>query len=220
MIKCPMLNGSINQFYEKKKDVNNVPYHGSLLRKTGIIYGRFVGGQYDGEFFRMFTSPNNIGITYDTETQTSIDPKESTLEYVTIPGLAEMNTIRTQNNKKAISRLALDQCDVTLSIKTNDKGNFLPVFSYAGLVAMRGYDNTDEINYIKDLRHEHFTSIYGTMGNPVAIAIEGTKATVSLPKLLAEHTDSPQAIVASKATKEVATSKDAEAVFDELDDNF
>ncbi len=80
MIKSPMLRVLQNpkdpnskyidiptQFYEKKKDKDGKPYHGTLLRRSGIIYGQFIGGQYDKEYFRMFTSPNNIGITYDAE---------------------------------------------------------------------------------------------------------------------------------------------------------
>lgn len=42
MIKTPMLNGVPNQFYEKKKDKDNKPYHGTLLRRSAVIYGQFI----------------------------------------------------------------------------------------------------------------------------------------------------------------------------------
>lgn len=207
MIKTPMLNGITNQFYDKKKDKEGKPYHGTLLRRSAVIYGQFIGGEYDKEYFRMFTSPNNIGITYDAEAGTAIEPNEGTLEYVTIPALAQMNEIRTQNGKKALSRVSHDQCDVLLSIRTNDKGNFLPVFSFAGLTAMRGYDNSEDIKYIHDLKAEQFRSIFGVMGAVTPITIDGTKATVALPSAPQDH----HAIEAPKAT---ITAADVDDTFD------
>lgn len=207
MIKTPMLNGITNQFYDKKKDKEGKPYHGTLLRRSAVIYGQFIGGEYDKEYFRMFTSPNNIGITYDAELGTAIDPHEGTLEYVTIPALTQMNEIRTQNGKKALSRVNHDQCDVLLSIRTNDKGNFLPVFSFAGLTAMRGYDNLEDIKFIHDLKAEQFRSIFGAMGAVTAIAIDGTKATVALP-------DAPQDHHSIEAPKPGITAADMDDTFD------
>ena len=187
MIKTPMLNGITNQFYDKKKDKDGKPYHSTLLRKTGIIYGQFIGGKYDKEYFRMFTSPNNIGITYDTESQSAIDPEEGTLEYVVIPALVQMNEIRTQNGKKALSRVSHDQCDVKLSIRTNEKKNFLPLFTFDGLTAMRWYDNTEDVKYIHDLKEEHFRSIFGQMGTVTPIAINGTNSIMSFPKVTTQE---------------------------------
>ena len=209
MIKTPMLNGVPNQFYEKKKDKDNKPYHGTLLRRSAVIYGQFIGGEYDKEYFRFFTSPNNIGITYDAEAGVSIDPDEGTLEYVVIPALVQMNEIRTQNGKKALSRVNHDQCDVLLSIRTNDKGNFLPEFSFAGLTAMRGYDNGEDVKYIHDLKAEHFRSIFGGMGTVTPIAIEGTKASVHLPQL--EHATE---VVAIEAPRSAITLSDVDDTFD------
>lgn len=221
MIKCPMLNGTVNQFYEKKKDKDGVPYHGTLLRKIGVIYGQFNGGQYDKEYFRMFTSPNNIGITYDAEAWAAVEADEGTLEYVTIPGLQQMNDIRTKNGKKAITRVAHDQCDVTLSIHTNTKGNFMPVFTFVGLVAMRGYDNEGDVKFIHDLRAEQFRSIFWQMGAPTFIVLDWTKAGFDMPKMIVAHTE------AIEAPKQVATAKDAEDLFGDaphptvdIDDNF
>ena len=177
----------LNQFYDKKKDKDGKPYHSTLLRKTGIIYGQFIGGKYDKEYFRMFTSPNNIGITYDTESQSAIDPEEGTLEYVVIPALVQMNEIRTQNGKKALSRVSHDQCDVKLSIRTNEKKNFLPLFTFDGLTAMRWYDNTEDVKYIHDLKEEHFRSIFGQMGTVTPIAINGTNSIMSFPKVTTQE---------------------------------
>lgn len=207
MIKTPMLNGITNQFYDKKKDKEGKPYHGTLLRRSAVIYGQFIGGEYDKEYFRMFTSPNNIGITYDAEAGTAIEPDEGTLEYVTIPALTQMNEIRTQNGKKVLTRVNHDQCDVLLSIRTNDKGNFLPVFSFAGLTAMRGYDNSEDIKYIHDLKAEQFRSIFGVMGAVTPITIDGTKATVTLPS-------APQDHHAIEAPKAAITAADIDDTFD------
>lgn len=206
MIKTPMLNDITNQFYDKKKDKEGKPYHGTLLRKSAVIYGQFIGGEYDKEYFRMFTSPNNIGVTYDKELG-EIDPEEGTLEYVTIPALTQMNEIRTQNGKKALSRVSHDQCDVLLTIRTNDKGNFLPVFSFAGLTAMRGYDNSEDVKYIHDLKAEHFKSIFGQMGAVTPIMIDGTKATAVLPS-------APQDNHAIEAPKPGITEADLDDTFD------
>ena len=192
MIKAPTLNGMTNQFYDKKKDKDGKPYHSTLLRKSGIVYGQFIGGAYDHEYFRFFTSPNNLGVTYDRE-MGEIDPDEGTLEYVTIPALTEMNAIRAQNDKKAITRVHHDQCDVVLSIRENEKHNFLPVFTFAGLTAMRGYDNSDDIQFIKDIRQEHFRSIFGQMGAMTSIALEGTNAKAILPEM---HVEAHAAIAA------------------------
>jgi len=206
MIKTPMLNEITNQFYDKKKDKEGKPYHGTLLRKSAVIYGQFIGGEYDKEYFRMFTSPNNIGVTYDKELG-EIDPEEGTLEYVTIPALTQMNEIRTQNGKKALSRVSHDQCDVLLTIRTNDKGNFLPVFSFAGLTAMRGYDNSEDVKYIHDLKAEHFKSIFGQMGAVTPIMIDGTKATAVLPS-------APQDNHIIEAPKSWITEADLDDTFD------
>jgi hypothetical protein len=209
MIKTPMLNGVPNQFYEKKKDKDNKPYHGTLLRRSAVIYGQFIWGEYDKEYFRMFTSPNNIGITYDAEAGAAIEPDEGTLEYVTIPALAQMNEIRSQNGRKALSRVSHDQCDVLLTIRTNDKGNFLPVFSFAGLTAMRGYDNGEDVKFIHDLKAEHFRSIFGQMGVVTPIMIDGTKASMPLPQMAT--TEHHEAIAAPKTA---ITEADIEATFD------
>lgn len=207
MIKTPNLNGMPNQFYEKKKDSSGKPYHGTLLRRSATIYGQFIGGKYDKEFFRFFTSPNNIGITYDKELG-EIAPEEGTLEHVAVLALVDMNNIRTQNGKKALTRVNHDQCDVTLSIRTNDKGNFLPVFTFAGLTAMRGYDNGEDVKYIHDLKAEHFRSIFGAMGVVTPILIDGTQANVSLPEVKSETT---HAIAAPN--KGVVTSADMDDTF-------
>lgn len=182
MIKSPTVNEMTNQFYDKKKDVDGKPYHGTLLRRSAIIYWQFIGGKYDKEYFRFFTSTKNIGTTYDRELG-KILPEEGTLENVAVVALVDMNNIRIQNGKKALSRVNLDQCDVSLSIRTNEKGNFLPVFNFAGLTAMRGYDNGEDIKCIHDLKAEHFRSIFGQMAAPLPILIDGTKATVALPEV-------------------------------------
>lgn len=206
MIKTPMLNGVPNQFYEKKKDKEGKPYHGTLLRRSAVIYGQFIGGEYDKEYFRMFTSPNNIGVTYDKDLG-EIAPEVGTLENVAVEALIDMNNIRSQNGKKALTRVNHDQCDVVLSIRTNDKGNFLPVFTFAGLTAMRGYDNGEDVKFIHDLKAEQFRSIFGQMGAITPIVIDGTKATVALPQV-AEHHD------AIEAPKAALTAADLDDTFD------
>lgn len=201
-----MLNGVPNQFYEKKKDKEGKPYHGTLLRRSAVIYGQFIGGEYDKEYFRMFTSPNNIGVTYDKDLG-EIAPEVGTLENVAVEALIDMNNIRSQNGKKALTRVNHDQCDVVLSIRTNDKGNFLPVFTFAGLTAMRGYDNGEDVKFIHDLKAEQFRSIFGQMGAITPIVIDGTKATVALPQV-AEHHD------AIEAPKAALTAADLDDTFD------
>lgn len=197
MIKSPTLNGSVNHFYESKKDVNGKPYDGSALSRRACIYGQFNGGAYDKEYFRMFISPQHIGVTYDRETQSTIDAADGTLEAAIVEGLPVMNGIRTQNGKKAIQRLAHDQIDVTINITQNAKGNFLPLFSFVGLVAMRGYDNAEDVKYIHELQQEHFRSVFGSMGLSTPVTITGKSATVALRPVVIEDAKAISAPVAS-----------------------
>lgn len=202
MIKSPNLNGGDNQFFEKKKTFEGKPYNGSLLKKGAVIYGQFVGGQYDGEYFRMFTSMNNIGVTYKDGAACEAD--EGTFEYAVKQGLATLNEALVANGRKAIQQINPDQVDLQVTIRQNAKGNFLPVFEFAGLVAARGYDNQTDVKYIHDLKEEHFMSIFGAMPTPTPILIEGNNASV--------HISQPQLKAPTVGTADTKFEEEAEII--------
>lgn len=189
MIRTPMLNGNRNEFYEEKKDMKGKPYDGSRLDKKVVIYGIITAGEYTNNFFRMFINPSVFGKTYDPELKMNIDAEEGTIEHAMAVALPELNKVLTANNRKAVSSIEHRQVDMKLEVRTNERGNFLPHFSYHGLVAMRGVDNTEEVNYIKSLREEHHRSVFGE-GSPVAtpISIQNGMATAQIepPKVVQE----------------------------------
>lgn len=182
MLRTPALNGSDNHFYAKKKDKDGKPYNSSEINKTAVIYGVFSEGARAGEVFRMFISPNHLGVTFKNGEQ--CDPEPGTFEYAVNQGLEEMNDLLRANDKKVIRSISPTQCDIKLSIRQNDKKVFLPVFEYVGLVAKRGEDNTEMIQFIKGLKDEHFKSIFGTVEPSTMIAIEGNNAKVVMKPLL------------------------------------
>lgn len=215
MIKSPNLNGGENQFFEKKKDFEGKPYNGSQLKRGAVIYGQFVGGQYDNDYFRMFTSLNNIGVTY--KDGAVCDADEGTFEYAVKQGLAVLNEALVANGRKALQTINPDQVDIKVSIRQNAKGNFLPVFEFAGLVAARGYDNIVDVKYIHDLKEEHFMSIFGSMPTPTPILIEGGNAQVHIaqPQIAAKT-------VGTADTKfdDTVAADEAEALFEGENDAF
>lgn len=181
MLKTPGLNGKENHFYEKKKNAEGVPYAGSVISKTAVIYGTFTGGKYDGEVFRMFVNPKHLGVTFrDGEV---CDPDEGTFEYACNQGLSEMNALLEANGRKPVRSISPTQVDVTLTIHQNDKKNFLPVFTYKGLVAKRGVDNTEMIEFVRGLKAEHFAGIFGSVGPATPIMINNGSANVELQPL-------------------------------------
>lgn len=181
MLRTPKLNGNENHFYLKKKDKDDKPYNASEISKTGVIYGVFSNGPRGGEVFRMFISPNHLGITF--KAGEVCDPEPGTFEYAVNQGLEEMNALLVANGKKTIRSIRANQCDIRLSIRQNEKKVFLPVFEYAGLVAKRGGNNIDLIEYIRGLKAEHFKSIFGMEEPAAMISIEGTNAQVTMKPL-------------------------------------
>lgn len=190
MIRTPMLNGNRNEFYEEKKDMKGKPYDGSRLDKKVVIYGIITAGEYTNNFFRMFINPSVFGKTYDAELKQSIKAEQGTIEHAMSVALPELNKILIANNRKAVSSIDHRQVDIKLTVKTNERGNYLPHFEYHGLVAMRGVDNTAEVDYIKWLREEHHRSIFGEE-IPVAttISIQNGMATAQIepPKIAQEQ---------------------------------
>ena len=170
MIRTPSLNGNRNEFYKEKEDMKGRPYDGSRLDKKVIIYGLITEGEYRNEFFRMYINPSVFGRTFDPETKQTIEAEEGTIEHAMAVALPKLNEILVANNRKPVQSIEHRQVDMALNVRTNDKGNFLPVFSYHGLVAMRGVDNTEAVNYIKELREEHHRSIFGD-GTPAVTPI-------------------------------------------------
>ena len=189
MIKCKTLNWAENQFYDRKKDKDWKPFDWSLLNKGSVIYGQFIWGKYDQEFFRFFTSPRNLWVTFrDWEV---VEPDEWTFEYATNQWLSDLNELLLNNNRKAINKIDPTQTDIKLTIYQNDKKNFIPKFVYDWLVANRWEDNQESIKYIHDLKNEHFKSIFWTMLDPSPITIDGSsaKGTIVQPKLSAAKED-------------------------------
>lgn len=202
MIKSPNLNGGENQFFEKKKTFEGKPYNGSQLKKGAVIYGQFLDGPYKGDYFRMFTSMNNIGVTY--KDGASCEADEGTFEYAVKQGLAVLNEALVANGRKAVQSINPDQVDLQVTIRQNAKGNFLPVFEYSGLVAMRGYDNQEDVKYIHDLKEEHFMSIFGAMPSPTPILFEGNNADVQIKQ--------PQLKAATVGTADTKFEDEADAI--------
>lgn len=176
------INGSVgkNPFYVEKEDVNGKPYDGSRLSKRAIIYGMFNDGPRKGECFYLRMSPSHIDAGWNPELKKANDLEEGMLMYAIEKGLPELNKVLVANGRREVSSIAPNQVDLSLSITMNSKGNFLPVFEYNGLVALRGFDNTEAVNFVRSVREEYFASIFGTMGAPSAIAINGTVAKLTL----------------------------------------
>lgn len=181
VIKAPQLNGMENQFYERKKDKDGRPYNSSQLSRSAMIYGQFIDGPYAGDFFRFRTSMSNIGTTFrDGEV---VPAAEGTFEAAMDKALVRMNKILVANGRREISRVSPDQVDLKIHIEENERGNFLPKFEFAGLVAERGIDNIDSVQYVKDLKAEHFSSIFGTMLEPAPVMIDGNNAEVKIAQV-------------------------------------
>ncbi len=209
MIRTPMLNGVKNQFYKEKEDINKKPYDGSRLDKKACVYGIITQGEHTGEFFRMFINPSAFGITYDRDSGQNIAAEPGTIEHAMEVALLDMNKLLQANGRKPVKSIDHSQVDMTLTVVTNEKGNFLPHFEYAGLVAMRGVDNKDEVQYIKDIRTEYFRSIFGDeMGQPTPIAIAGGVATANIIPPPRANGTTPQISAPTSQTQ-----RDADEVF-------
>lgn len=169
-----------NPFYSEKEDVNGKPYDGSKLSKRAVIYGMFNDGPRKGECFYMRLSPSHIDAWYNPDLKKANDLESGMLYFAINQGLPELNKVLVENGRREVSSIAPNQVDLTLTIEMNQRGNFLPVFAYAGLVAVRGYDNNNDVEFVRSVREEYFKSIFGTMGNPNPIAIEGNTVKISL----------------------------------------
>jgi hypothetical protein len=76
----------------------------------------------------MFTSLSNIGLTFKDGAACEAD--EGTFEYAVSQGLAALNEVLAANGRKPVGRISPDQCDIRISIRENEKHNFLPVFEF------------------------------------------------------------------------------------------
>jgi len=190
MIRTKKLNWQENQFYDRKKDKEWKPFDWTLLNKWAVIYWQFVWWSHDKEIFRLFVNPKHLGVTY--KDGQVIEPDAWTFEYAVNQGLEELNEILENNNRKAVRQIEATQVDLKLSIKQTENKNFLPVFDYSWLVAVRWYDNEADIKMIHDLKNEHFTSLFGTMWEKSEILIDtvANNASVNLvqPQLAAPKT--------------------------------
>ena len=175
MIRTPMINGKINQFYERKKDSTGKPYDASQLVKRAVIYGKIIGGEHDGEHFRFITSTKNLGITWTADG--AVDPEFGTFEYAVREGLDSLNKILESNKRKPIKNCPPEQVIIDLGIKVNERGNFLPDFRYNGLMIEKGLSNFDSIELFEGLTMEHFQSIFGSMQPPAVLEITSSNVT-------------------------------------------
>ena len=174
------LNGerTTNPFYMEASDVNKKPYDSSRLAKRAILYGVFNEGPYAGEKFRMFLAPQHVAPSFNKDTNTVNPTEEGTLEYAREQALDPMNAILKQNNYKEVREVGLNQIDMFINIKQNEKKNNIPKFEYVGLVAMRWIDNASDVEFIRNLRSEYHDSIFETTV-PTSISIENGIANIN-----------------------------------------
>lgn len=207
MIKAPRLNGTINQFYETKKDSKGKPYDSSALARKFMMYGVFTHGDFAGECFRMVINPSHFGITFKDGAQ--VDAEEGTFESVLAQALPDMNALLEANNLRTVRGVEPDQIDMAISIIQNEKKNNLPYFSFEGLVAARNGDNFESREYVRSIQREQFEQVFVALDVPTKIQIEAGEAKVFLQ--LPTQEPKQKAIAA-------ATGEDAEGVFSDDDD--
>lgn len=218
MIKTPLINGNDNQFFEKKKDTAGKFYNSSVMQKRVMVYGQFVDGPYAGGIFRMATSVKNFGITF--KDGNVCDPDIGTIEFCSLDALQDMNDLLVANGRKGVKSVSPDQIDIDIEIFQKEK-NFLPKFTYAGLVAKRGADNTEAIEFLRALQGSHFEQIFGAMGNPIHMELSDKEAKFELvhveAKAKTEKADKQLPAQSSLKTDEVA---EANEVFGSDDTNM
>lgn len=207
MIRSPRMNGGTNQFYERKKAADGKPYDSSYLSKGCMVYGKFSESSpyHPGEFFRMKISTSAFGITFKDVEACKAEP--DTFEAVCDEAVTEMNDILSKNGMKTVRRVEPSQIDMAIYAKKNDRGNNLPKFTYEGLVAARGYDNSDDIMFIHNLKNEHFESVFGSMDFPTPVTVEKGNAVLEFSNPQSGPKKGQQALSSG------VTGPDAEEVF-------
>ena len=177
----PMLNGKQNQFYEQKKDKEGKPYASSYISKRAVVYGKYLSGPRTGEYFKYYISMGAVGSTF--KDGATVPAPEFSLEDAISKGLERMNVILIANGRKKLQSISPSQIDVQVSVVENDRHNFLPKFETISLAAERGIDNAVDIEFISNLKKEHFTSIFGDVFTSTPILIQGSNAILTLAPL-------------------------------------
>lgn len=180
-IRTPLIGMKTNQFYERGKDKEGRPYDSTLLSKQAVIYGVIVGGDRDGEHFRFVTNARNLGTTFkDGEV---VPAEHGTFEAAMEEAVAPLNELLAANGRKSVRSCSPEQTVLQLAVRANERGNFLPEFRFAGLLAAMGRNNFDSIEFFQGLLNEKFGTTFNDL-NPARIAIADGSASLSAPILV------------------------------------
>ena len=207
MIKTPILNGRPNHFFEEKKNAEGKPYASSALARKVIVYGQISEGEYEDLLFYMVINPGQFGITFKDGKPCEAEP--GTLEASFKDALPEFNALMASAKLKTVNNVPTDQIDVEFNIVQNERGNNLPHFSYAGLVAKRGVDSYEAREAIRQVRKEAFEHNFKSIGLPFEFQDDNGKLTM-LGQMNPVKLDAPKEEVQTSIVAE-----DAEAVFGE-----
>lgn len=179
MVMCPKINGKDNPFYEKKKKVDGSSYNSTVLKTQTLIFGKFVWGEYDGQFFQMYVKNSALWITYkDGE---NVEPEVWTFLYATeVQWLNAFNEVLKANDKPVVRSVKPNQLDLEVSIIDKDvswKIYNVAVFDFAGLTGMRT-NNLEDVEYISNLRNDYFVERFEGMRAPLKVEINNWNAVV------------------------------------------
>lgn len=161
LIKTRNMNGMPNPFFEEKKKANGEKYKSTCIGSSDVLFGKFLDGAYEGEYFYMYLKSSSMGTDYDAQAKESILPDEGTLLRAFVDALPVWNAVLEANgSKRPAKSVSSDQVDVVMYIDTivNENANKefnVARFTYSGLSGMRG-DNTEDLDYIKNIVHTYY----------------------------------------------------------------
>lgn len=214
MLRSKKLNGKDNPFWKQGKKKDGEPYNDTNVSDTLIIYGKFIDGPYEGDYFKFVPVSNSgYGVTY--KDGKVIEADEGTFLHAMNQWLIEWNKIRKANNKPDVKSVDPSQIDMTIwfrPVEIQGKVMFVPTFTYAGLTAYRA-DNTQDLQYILEIQSEYLKQEFGITVLPTNFRLPSlTQETSNVNAIEIKSTATPLQDVEDVEIEQVSL-EDASQVF-------
>lgn len=179
LFKNPTLpDGRKNPYHKIALDRNNIAYDSSFMSESFVIYGVFMDGEYQGEYFRLFISSAGFGNKWDSQTKTSSSVPNS-LNDALLQASKAFNTMYQGQGHFDDSLLVAKLTPML------ERTSYMPRFLEPKLVTT---DNSEQFKFIEDLRHAYMEQEFSEYGNtapveptPVAAAIETSEPVAPTP---------------------------------------
>lgn len=162
MLKTKKINWKENPFWKQWTKADGEPYNDTNIKDTIIIYGKFLSGPYEWEYFKFVpVSTSWYGTTFKNGVQ--IEASKWTFLHAVSEWLVAWNAIRNANGKSSVTSVDPSQLDMTISFKETEvqgKRMFIPTFKFDNLTAYRA-DNTEDLNIMLEMQSEYLEEEFG-----------------------------------------------------------